>query len=442
MNEEKEPSPAADPRDQSRMVPGRLLVTGAVALVVGVIVLGYVETPGWVGSSGKKFWDYLELLIVPAALAIGVYLLNRAQSERERKAAEEQDRQREATEKAWKNRELEVARQQAQDAALQAYLEQMSQMLADKERPLRRSQPGDTLNLVAEVRTRTVLRRLDGKQKRHVVQFLSDAGLIQSSQRHLAMARLEERLEQAVQLEREGKRDDTAETEEIRADELLDKPLLDKLDKPSHQIVLSLIEADLSGAELSGLELPNVNMFDANLSCANLSDARLPGANLSRAKLMEATLRGTNLGEATLWQADLNKADLSGCNLVGAWLKEADLQHAILRFATLREVDMADAKLQGADLTGVELFPKDLTKADMTGAKGITESEHFLFHASRGHIALTGATMPNGQKYEAWLKDKERRGEYLTNHEKGLLGPAQPQKGPLQGGIGEGQRPL
>jgi hypothetical protein len=68
--------------EERRMkVPRWVVVTATLALagvVVGVIVYGYTTRPGWVGVAGKKFWDYLELLIVPAALAIGVYWLNRA----------------------------------------------------------------------------------------------------------------------------------------------------------------------------------------------------------------------------------------------------------------------------------------------------------------------------------------------------------------------------
>jgi hypothetical protein len=36
---------------------------------------------------------------------------------------------------------------------------------------------------------------------------------------------------------------------------------------------------------------------------------------------------------------------------------------------------------------------------------------HLLGYAERHASSLKGATMPNGQKYEDWLKDKERRGE-------------------------------
>jgi hypothetical protein len=63
-----------------RVLPWSLGVAALalVAAIVAVVIYGYRTTPGWVGVSGKKFWDYLELLIVPAALPLGVYWLNRA----------------------------------------------------------------------------------------------------------------------------------------------------------------------------------------------------------------------------------------------------------------------------------------------------------------------------------------------------------------------------
>ncbi len=71
--------------------------TAGLALVgtVGVIG-GDLVRPGWVGVADKTFWDYLEQLIVPAALAIGVYWLNRRQTGRERQAEAERQRERQA----------------------------------------------------------------------------------------------------------------------------------------------------------------------------------------------------------------------------------------------------------------------------------------------------------------------------------------------------------
>jgi hypothetical protein len=123
-----------------------LLVIAALSLV-GAIIYGYLARPGWVGVTDKKVRDYLELLIVPAALALGVYWLNKAQRERE----------------------MEIVEHRSQDEALQAYLDQMTHLITDKERPVREAQPGDNLSSVARARTLTVLPGLDSSRKASVV---------------------------------------------------------------------------------------------------------------------------------------------------------------------------------------------------------------------------------------------------------------------------------
>jgi hypothetical protein len=64
-------------QEQSSRGSRWLVVLALSGVVVGVIVYGYLER---VGVSGKKFWDYLALLIVPVAIAIGVTVINRMQS--------------------------------------------------------------------------------------------------------------------------------------------------------------------------------------------------------------------------------------------------------------------------------------------------------------------------------------------------------------------------
>jgi uncharacterized protein YjbI with pentapeptide repeats len=56
--------------------------------------------------------------------------------------------------------------------------------------------------------------------------------------------------------------------------------------------------------------------------------------------------------------------------------------------AHLRDADLRDANLNGANLNG----------ADLSGAEGIT------FKKLKQPASLEGATLPNGQKYEDWLK--------------------------------------
>jgi hypothetical protein len=94
----------------------------------------------------------------------------------------------------------------------------------------------------------------------------------------------------------------------------------------------------------------------------------------------------------------LAAADLGGARLLGADLRAARLGRAhpgkaFLRWADLFRANLKEADLRGAYLRGAKLWQ----------ARGSTEEQ--LMEAG----SLEGATMPDGQKYENWIKDKEGR---------------------------------
>jgi len=68
----------------------------------------------------------------------------------------------------------------------------------------------------------------------------------------------------------------------------------------------------------------------------------------------------------------------------------------------LTDADLSDAALQYGNLSSADLTGADLTGADLTEAKGWTKQQ---LSAAR---SLEGATMPNGEKCEDWLKSKNR----------------------------------
>jgi hypothetical protein len=260
-----------DQQQQSRWRPTRrqlLWASGIGAALTVAVLVGY--------RYDITLWDWLKLLIVPAVIAGGGLWFNRQQRERELEIAREQ-----------RERDVEIAERRTKDEALQAYLEQMSDMLIPKtDQPsLYKARPGDSLSSVARARTLTVLPRLDKDRKARVVQFLYESGLI-------------------------------AKTRPI--------------------VVL-------------------------------------------------------------IW-ADLRKAYLRVAILIAADLSGTDLSRAILREAYLLEADLSGAKLSSADLSGA-----DLSGADLSGAKGTTIEE-----LEQQAKSLEGATMPDGQKYEDWLKSKGR----------------------------------
>ena len=69
---------------------------------------------------------------------------------------------------------------------------------------------------------------------------------------------------------------------------------------------------------------------------------------------------------------------------------------------------MHGADLQGASLGGALLKGALLEHADLQGAK-VTDEQ------LADTRSLEGATMPDGQKYEDWLKDNEGSGKDVEN---------------------------
>jgi uncharacterized protein YjbI with pentapeptide repeats len=96
------------------------------------------------------------------------------------------------------------------------------------------------------------------------------------------------------------------------------------------------------------------------------------------------------LGGAMMSDTDLSGANLSGANLSGADLRNSDLSYA----------DLSDATLNYADLSNANLSQVFLWNTDLSRALGVTDGQ--LAQAR----SLQFATMPNGQKYEDWIKSK------------------------------------
>ncbi len=118
------------------------------------------------GFGDKTLWDMLQLLIVPLVLAlIGIWF------------TAQQDARQQQIENQRAEAERELAEQRAQDEALQAYLDQMSSLLLEKD--LRASDTRSEVRTLARARTLTVLRRLGPSRQGAVIQFLYEADLVQ-----------------------------------------------------------------------------------------------------------------------------------------------------------------------------------------------------------------------------------------------------------------------
>jgi hypothetical protein len=175
--------------------------------------------PRWTGFANKTLWDWLQLLVVPAMIAIVRAGFTAAQGYLQQQAEEQ---------RAEAQRDAEESR--AQDEALQAYLEGMGNLILDEGLPsneeLPSSQGGEEARTLARARTLTILDGVDGARKRSVVQFLHESGLVRKNQPIVSLSGAE------------------------------------------------LRRADLSGAQLGGAELDGADLSDADLTRADLSGIR------------------------------------------------------------------------------------------------------------------------------------------------------------------------
>jgi hypothetical protein len=262
---------------------------GLWAIRIG-IVLGLLVAIGY--SYGITLWDRIKLLVVPAAIAAAGLWFNRQQQERQQ--ADDQRQQ---------ERALEIGTQRTQDEALQTYLDDMGQLLLDKDRPLRQSKKGDEVRILAQARTTTILPRLDGGRRGRILQFLYTSDLIARENPELLLDRvfLAELIYRGAYL------------------------------KGANLAGANLILADLGPAEWATAYVPETPYQVYRTETTNLE-----GANLERATLAGAILQYANLRSAYMLGANLTGANLLGADLTGAHVTEEQLaQVKVLEQATM-----------------------------------------------------------------------------------------------------------
>jgi hypothetical protein len=287
----------------------------------------------------ETLWEWLGLLVVPAMLAAGGFLLNRLQKQHEDRIQQQQKDHEEQIERAQREREEAAAIQRAQDEALRAYLDQMSDLMVDRKM---RTKPEDPdLRRLAQARTLAILLGLDRDRKRLPLKLIYELSLIMKE-------------EPILDLKNAGL--DTADLSEIT----LHDACLREAD---------LRLANLRGADLKGSDLGGADLRGANLSDANLSDTVLAGANL--------------LPYDETQPAKLNAPGLSN---------GADPSDIVPSNDHLRPTNLSGANLSNADLSGTYLTGTEVSKEQLVECK-----------------SLKGATMPDGQKYQDWLRDQESR---------------------------------
>jgi uncharacterized protein YjbI with pentapeptide repeats len=315
----------------------------AVPVLIGLWILLRTYQADNLGFASRTLWDWLELLVVPLALALAGFWFSRIQKRTELEIAEKaRESDREIAQQARKA-DRKATHERQDQLTLEKYLDRMKELLLD--RNLGPDAKPEVKNL-ARAWTLNVLRELTAGRNRQVIQFLQESKLL------------------------------------------------------GLESVVDLQEADLSGVDLSG-----ANLSGANLRRANLNNANLQEANLARADLSEVNLRQANLSRTLLWKADLQQADLQEANLSDAHVNEANLEDAVLGwanlyFTSLREANLQNATLVEANLSYTNLWETDLTGAYLGGATGVRDSQ-------LAEALLSDSTwMPDKRRYLEWKQER------------------------------------
>ena len=323
---------------------------------------GDFTTPTGEFIRGKTLWDWMELLVIPITLLIGGFILNSSERAIERQTANERA-----------ELERELAKDRQQEAALQAYLDRMSELLLKEK--LRTTKKSEVRN-VARIRTLSIIRVLDTQRKDIVIQFLRNAQLITDTNSLWNGENLAEINLQDINLSLVYMQDANLGGAIFRG--------------------ASLVGAHLDGANLSGADFEGANCDaasfgeEANLAYMNLKNASFDSVNFKKANFEDSNLEGANFYEANLEGAFFGggEAILSGVKFTGANLKGAYFGDRQLKGVTFLESDLRGATFEDSNLEGADFWGADLRGATVTNEQ-LAQAQY-----------LRDAIMPDGTKHE------------------------------------------
>ena len=336
------------------------------------------------GFKGKKFWDWMDLLLVPFLLFIATAYLSSQADTRQREANKEREKQ----------------------EILQNYVGQITRIITEQET----LHPTD--HKMIRVYTHTAVRELNPERKGQLVMFLKDAGLIAKNENTSLLSRAD--LSGAYL------------NLKYRTNRLQDTNL-----SAAYLHGADLGYANLKNADLTHANLGYAKLLKADLTNANLTGADLTGADLTGAKLISEnsearkknienknkdsfiTLEGAILIGANLSEVDLKNANLMKANLSDAYICSSELNDANLSKAVLRNACLTDADLTGADLTGADLRDADLTGADLTGAD-LRDAD--LTGADLSDAELKGVNIGQAKRCRTTLPDKTKDNDNCTSN--------------------------
>jgi uncharacterized protein YjbI with pentapeptide repeats len=275
---------------------------------LGVGERRWQKSPDEEVQPSKTAWDVLQLLIVPVILVAIALAFNAALASRQ----EKQENRRVREDRA-------LAKEEREDAVLDAYLDKMSSLMLD--RGLVRAKPNSAVREVARTLTLATVRRLDGSRKGQVVRFLYEGGLLR-----------------------------------VRRD----------ADGEWSRPVINLYRADLRGADLANSAFGQV--LPSNYGVELVGDLR--GASFDHALLGSVLFSSTDGSRLSdLRGASFRKASIHGTRF-DVDLRGASFERALLEDDDFNHSDLRRTEFDGADILAVTTFDGTcLSNASFVGAK-------------------------------------------------------------------------
>src|SRR5829696_4930171 len=257
----------------------------------------------------KTAWDWLQLLIVPAMLAAIAVAFNVAQTSRDRSREDRQIREDRA-----------LARAAREDATLESYFKQMSGLILD--RHLLRAGSDSTVASVARTITLAAIRRLDGRRKGEVVNFLLQSGLLTTDERSKAIVTL-----------------------------------------------VNLWDADLRGVDLRGASLDGIRLVGPDLRGAKFDRASLGDVLFEAANLRGASFRAARLFGATFESSDLTGVVFDDAALHSRLVTPESEASTKFSFSCLTNASFVGAYFNIVEFDGVEGRRVDFSEARFEGVE-------------------------------------------------------------------------
>jgi len=264
---------------QNSAIGAVLLVAICAGVLVLLVRLGY-ENP-WTGfgsytnSKGefvdaKRLWDWLELIIIPAALSLVAFFLNRAVKRTEQKKLEEQ----------------------IEEDRLKDYFNSITDLVLSSDNEIGKA--ATRIRSIAIARTISALHSISSPGRTStIIRFLWQTGLLASNDTtHTAGLLIGAKL-QGVNLS----------GSELTNADLITANLSDCL-----LIDANLLFANLSLAVLEGADLTNGDLTRAQLGGADLSFARLANVLAYQTSMLGTTFRGATFDEALFLECDFSNA--------------------------------------------------------------------------------------------------------------------------------------